>query len=357
MARSEESAILTVLTVIALVVVGCSSQPVVPTQPGSSVAATPAATGTPTAAPSLKVERSPTEVPSPQSTPSAFPSPLPTGTLGHSNDPSQVLLRLTDTKCHAWYCDPTVVVFALYGDGRAFFRSDDAGVAGKPQVVQLDEAEVQTLLAFAIDEGDLRTAPEGFIAWSAVSYTTFEIRSSALYRQVEYGNDLSLLLAGAPPASPGLQRLAARLANFASEVAGAAIPLPSCSASQLHTIQRNDVVAWDKPAWQRATPNVWASPLGAFDPGSRKVNLAGFSSVYRTKVLWWVPLGEGHPLVVTATPVNGGGFEATFTINADHAQPNRPDRPSGLGPLPPGCYRFSVSIGGESGSFVDEVRL
>ena len=73
--------------------------------------------------------------------------------------------------------------------------------------------------------------------------------------------------------------------------------------------------------------------------------------------MWWVPLGDGHPLLVTATAVDGDGFEATYTINADSAQPSRPDRPSGLGPLPPGCYRFSVSIGDQVGSFVDEVRL
>jgi hypothetical protein len=276
----------------------------------------------------------------------------------HSNDPSQVLLRLTDTSCYAWYCDPTVVVFALYGDGRAFFRSDEAGVAGKPQVVHLDETQVQALLDFAIDDGDLRTAPEGFVAYSAVSYTTFEIRTSALYRQVEYGNALSYLLVEASPTTPGLQRLAVRLANFGSDVGGAATPLPSCGASSLHTIPRNDVVAWNKPIWQRATPDVWAAPLAAFDSGSHRVKLVGFPSVVGTfKVLWWVPLGGGHPLVVTVTSVTGDGFKAGYTISANSAQPSRPDRPSGLRPLPPGCYQFSVSIGDQVGSIVDEVRL
>jgi len=86
--------------------------------------------------------------------------------------------------------------------------------------------------------------------------------------------------------------------------------------------------------------------------------LVGFPSVVGTfKVLWWVPLGGGHPLVVTVTSVTGDGFKAGYTISANSAQPSRPDRPSGLRPLPPGCYQFSVSIGDQVGSIVDEVRL
>jgi hypothetical protein len=266
-----------------------------------------------------------------------------------------VLLRLSDTQCQGWYCDPAVVFFALYGDGRAFFRSDDGGIGGKPQVVQLDETRVHTLLTFAIDEGDLASVPDGFSAASAVPYSTFEIRSSALDRQVEYPRILSSLLAEASPASPGLQLLAARLANFTSEVAGQATALPKCQASPLQTIAQNDAVSWDKPVWQRAAPDVWASPLAAFDSGSHKVRLIGFPSVGgRLKVLWWAPLGDGHPLVVTVTSVSGDGFRAEYTINA---QSGKAARPSGFGPFPPGCYRFSVSIGGESGSFVDAVRL
>jgi hypothetical protein len=345
------------LTVIALVVIGCSSQIVVPT-PSPMPPVVPSATAT-ISATALPIPVEPTSTVAP-STPLTSPASSAAAVIQivHSGDPSHVLLRLSDTSCGGFLCDPTVVVFALYGDGRAFFRSGDAGAAGNPQVVQLDEAQVQALLAFAIDDGGLGEAPEGFTAFSAIPWTRFEIQTSALLRTVDYGTGLSRLLAGDPDANPGLERLATRLANFGSEVAGAATLIPSCNPSPLHTIPRNNVVAWDRPAWQRVTADVWASPVDALDHASRKGSVVGFPSMQsRLKVLWWVPLGDGHPLVVTATPINGDGFQATYTINADSARPDRTDRPSGLGPLPPGCYRFSVSIGAESGSIIDEVRL
>jgi hypothetical protein len=125
--------------------------------------------------------------------------------------------------------------FSLYGDGTVIFRDSSApiptssdGVArGLPfQQVHLAEAQVQELLAAALDTAGLRTAKDAYVLPVADAPTTsFTIHAGGVSRQVDI-NGLGIV----PDTAAGTDRAALlalaafrdRLLAFGSTVTGAA---------------------------------------------------------------------------------------------------------------------------------------
>lgn len=241
------------------------------------------------------------------------------------------------------------VVFALYGDGRAVYRTSLTDATADVRVVQLDEPAIDEILAFSIDDGGLRDTPGGFTSLNATPYVSFEVRSRTLTDVVGIGEPLSKLVKTSVPTNERVGALARRLADFDREVGDRASPVGACAVSPRGTIPPNDIVVWDQPIWQTVMTDVWAAPLGAME---------SWQTAF--KVLWWVPDGHGHPLDIRIALIPdgiGADLAVDVVLAAEEAFPNRPDRPSGIPSLPPGCYRFSVSLGSDSGSIIEQVVL
>jgi hypothetical protein len=306
-----------------------------------------------------------TALPSPtaSSTPTTSPTttPVPAATpAGHSTDPTAVLLRMEDHSD----CTPesracaSLVVFTLYGDGRAVYRTSLAETSAVVRIVQLDEPAVDEILAFSIDDGGLRDIREDFTSWNETPYVSFEVRSPTLTDVVGVGEPLSQLVETSVPSHERVAALARRLRGFDAEVGDRATPPANCDRTPLGTIPRDDRAAWDAPIWQSAGAGVWAAPLLGPDPPPAYIGFP--SSVSEFKVLWWVPYGHGHPLDVHIARIPdgvGAQLAVDLVLGADPAFPNRPDRPSGIPSLPPGCYTFSVSIDSAAGILVEQVVL
>ena len=293
--------------------------------------------------------------------PTIMPSPSAAGSIGHSTNAADVVLRLSEQVCSGWSCDQPVGVFALYGDGTLFYRSfDAAGTAGDLLTTRLDEETIQSLLAMAVGNQDLREAPATFTTFGAIPDTTFEIHTDALERTVDYPFDLRGILASPDlvlpglGVRPGLVQLAKELASFGERASIPGSPLPACLVTPLTTIPKNDVVARNHRIWQRFLTNAWVAPLDALDGGSAYSGFSNLDGPY--KALWWAPGADGHPISLSMRRLSDG-FTVMSTIPASPTNPQRPDRPSGLGPLPPGCYQFSVAIGGQSGTLIELVGL
>lgn len=80
----------------------------------------------------------------------------------------------------------------------------------------------------------------------------------------------------------------------------------------------------------------------------------GFSaSRSRQKILWWVPGGGNHALIIGIRSIPAGGYSADLTIRPPG--PNRRDYPMGLLTPPVGCYALYVAVGDLSGVIVDQV--
>jgi hypothetical protein len=235
----------------------------------------------------------------------------------------------------------------MYGDGRVVYRTANIETA-EMRIALLDPAEVEDLIAFSIDEGGLRDT-QSESAFGAIDGVQFDVYAAALIGRVDVLIPLSRLLTTTDTARQGVRRLAQRLTNFDSEVGSRSIPWPACAITPTETIERNDVVAWDKSIWQNSGADVWAAPFGGFS-----------SYAPEFKVLWWVPHGNGHPLTVDISRIDDGAgapLDLQMVLEADRVRPQRADRPSGVPSLPPGCYTFEVSIGDKTGSLVEQVSL
>jgi hypothetical protein len=218
-----------------------------------------------------------TAPPTPTTSPTTTPVPAATP-AGHSTDPSTVLLRMEDHSD----CTPesracaSLVVFALYGDGRAVYRTSLAETSAVVRIVQLDEPAIDELLAFSIDEGGLRDVPEDFTSLNATPYVSFEVRSPALTDVVGVGEPLSQLVETSVPSHERVAALARRLRGFDAEAGDRATPPADCDRTPLGTIPRDDRAAWDAPIWQSAGAGVWAAPvLGQHWLSDRNLGRAG----------------------------------------------------------------------------------
>lgn len=300
----------------------------------------------------------------PISTSTATVAPTPTATPpSHPADASAILLRMEDhSDCTTRSCFPPLVIFALYGDGRAVYRTSLTEASADVRIVQLDEPAIDELLAFSIENGGLSEI-ESYSAFDSIPHVTFEVRSAKLTKSGAVGQGLSQLLESQMASYQPFERLARRLVNFGTAVGDRSRALSACAVSPLGTIPPNDVVAWASSIWQHVVADVWAAPLAAFGDGADYADpvMVGFpSSISEFKVLWWVPEGHGHPLAVHITRVPdgvGADLAVDLVLAADTAFPNRPDRPSGIPSLPPGCYEFTVTIGSDTGSLIEQVRL
>jgi hypothetical protein len=178
----------------------------------------------------LATERSPAVTPSGGADSSqSLANPTASSPLvGHLTDGDAVLLRLSQTGGGATGADHIARIFSLYGDGRVVFRSFLEGQCGPQRQAQLSEASVQSLLAFALDDGGLATSPElyPFNTFGPAGTTVFEIDTSSLQKRVEYQLPLGNLFASDDAAVKGLQLLAAKLVDFQAQLDPSASPVP-----------------------------------------------------------------------------------------------------------------------------------
>jgi len=123
-----------------------------------------------------------------------------------------------------------------------------------------------------------------------------------------------------------------------------------CGVTPFGLIPRNDVVAWDVPAWQLAAPGLWANP--GMDVND--VAHSGFrGSDPGVKILWWTQPAVDLPVVLTIDSIPSGTYQDQVTF--DPPGHDRQDRPTGFSMPPPGCYRVGIRLGTKEGSVIDRV--
>ncbi|HUG46816.1 MAG TPA: hypothetical protein VMP67_00205 [Candidatus Limnocylindria bacterium] len=136
-------------------------------------AAPPAGSPPPTPSASPTPGGSPINSPDPTNQPQPSPSPTqPTGGIAHPTGPTDVILRMETGGGFVplgWMVTQAPE-FTLYGDGTFLIKPledpdlPQAFDSAQPRFLQgrLDQATVQTLLAFALDQGRLREARENY---------------------------------------------------------------------------------------------------------------------------------------------------------------------------------------------------
>ena len=195
------------LAAVALLAVACSS-------PGASPTAPPAGSPSPSGSP----------VPSPTASPDAETIEHPTG----AND---VILRYSEEGgfVMASFAATRVPTFTLYGDGTVVFQQltdefpqplANGATPGVPlRIARLNEAQIQELLLFALQEAGLAGAreqyPNDMVADAGT--TVFTLDAGGLKKTVSiYALDMDVAPAqGADaPARAGFKRLVDRLRDF-----------------------------------------------------------------------------------------------------------------------------------------------
>jgi hypothetical protein len=163
--------------------------------------------------------------------------------------------------------------FSLYGDGTAIFRNPrDANpvpdstaspiIRGVPyQVAHLSEAQVQTLLAFALDPGGLRTADVHYERPIADAPTTvFTIDAGGIKKAVSI-NGLGIDAASGKDAQilTKLTELATKLQGYGSEVSNEQPWSPDRYRGLLGGDAFNSPMPWP---WPNIKPTDFVQPTG-----------------------------------------------------------------------------------------------
>jgi hypothetical protein len=204
-----------------------SGSPVPTSGPVASVGApspeaSPAATATPAGSPSSVPGSSP--APSPSA--AASGSPVPVGQIAHPTDPKAVVLRMETS---GGFLAPAAQLlgapsFTLFGDNTAIFRAEQSPDGPQYPIflrVTLQPSQVDELLGFALDQGQLRTARDTYTRPAPDAPTTiFAIDADGVQKRVSVTALGANGGAGGPDeaAYRAFQKLAARLDGFPKRV-------------------------------------------------------------------------------------------------------------------------------------------
>ena len=264
---------------------------------------------------------------------------------------------MTSWTCGGFLCDAPEVIFALFGDGFVAFRGS---VDGPVMQTQLDQAEIEQLLEFAIDDGGLRDT-ENESAFSAIDGVEFDVRAVALTRDFMILSPIERLLQSTQPSHQAIRGLAQRLLDFGAEM-GDRARRPSTSAmTPAEQPLAPTETAPGGAIWQPASAGIWVSPQEYYGVSPEDLLALGLPSTSRElQLVWRLPNRVGDTLAVHFERISeglGGSLRLDLNVPPDATSPDGSVRTSLLPELPPGCYEVSLEIGGATGRLVECIRL
>lgn len=242
-------------------------------------------------------------MPSPSPSPIPSTPPVPVGKIDHPTDPTAVVLRI---EVSGGFLAPggqllSAPAFTLYGNNIAIYRpsNDPSGAQYPPfMAATLNADQVDALLGFALDTGDLRDAKATYTRPVADAPTTvFTIDAGGVTKRVSVlGLGVTVGNAGPDAAAyKAFQKLAERLTSFDAQVASGGVVSSGTYQPALYRAILSQGAAAQSVQWP------WPDlPLSDFSADANSGALLGVLTADQASKVTTVPSGGAADIGVLA---------------------------------------------------------